>query len=107
MPTVPKRAREGGHGATAAWLRALEETAQIPKNPSRTFPVLVEELRETFAEKTALLGNSGSLSFAGLSARANQYARWAIEQGVQKGDVICLHMSNCAEYLAIWIGITS
>src|SRR5262249_36519592 len=37
--------------------------------------------------------------------RANRYARWALQQNVAKGDVICLLMPNCPEYLAIWLGI--
>ncbi len=37
----------------------------------------------------------------------NQYARWALDQNLAKGDVVCLLMSNRPEYLAIWLGITS
>lgn len=99
--------RERHRTTTTAWVRALENTAPITKNPTRVFPVLIEELSGKFAGKRALLCDHGDLSFSALSARANQYARWAIEQGVKKGDVICLSMPNCAEYLAIWIGITS
>jgi fatty-acyl-CoA synthase len=99
--------REGQNTANAAWLRALERTAPIADNPNRIFPVIVEQLGEKFADKSALLCDRHGLSFADLSARANQYARWAIERGVKKGDVICLNMPNCAEYLAVWIGITS
>jgi fatty-acyl-CoA synthase len=105
MPNGPQHVREG-YSTTAAWLRALAKTAPIAKNPIRIFPVLIEELGENSAGKSALLSDRGNLSFAALSARANQYSRWALGQGVQRGDVICLGMSNCAEYLAIWIGIT-
>lgn len=99
--------RERHSTTTAAWLRALETTARLTQNPTRIFPDLIEELGESFSGKSALLCDRGGLSFAALSARANQYARWAIGRGVEKGDVVCLSMSNCAEYLAIWIGITS
>ncbi len=39
--------------------------------------------------------------------QSNQYARWALDQGLAKGDVVCLLMSNRPEYMAIWLGITS
>jgi fatty-acyl-CoA synthase len=93
-------------GATAAWLRALQRTASISSKPAHIFPVVIEELAEKFTTNDALISERYSLSFAALSGRANQYARWALAQGVQKGDVVCLDMPNCAEYLAIWIGIT-
>ena len=37
---------------------------------------------------------------------ANRYARWALAQGIAKGDVVALLMPNRADYLAIWLGIT-
>src|SRR6185295_8466739 len=37
--------------------------------------------------------------------RANQYARWALRQGLAKGETVCLLMPNRPEYLAIWTGI--
>src|SRR5262249_9108831 len=35
-----------------------------------------------------------------------QYARWALRESIQKGDVVCLLMPNRPEYMAIWLGIT-
>ena len=32
--------------------------------------------------------------------------RWALEQSLSPGDVVCLLMPNCPEYVAIWLGIT-
>ena len=39
--------------------------------------------------------------------RINQYARWALDQGIGQGEVVGLLMTNRPEYLAIWLGITS
>jgi fatty-acyl-CoA synthase len=55
----------------------------------------------------ALLSERESLTYRGLAERANQYARWALDQGVAKGDVVCLLMTNRPEYFAIWLGVTS
>ena len=36
-----------------------------------------------------------------------RYARWALEQGLAKGETVCLMMPNRPEYMAIWLGLTS
>ena len=94
-----------GRHSTRAWLRALEMTAPIGRNPTRTFPVVVEELAQRFGEAAALVSDKETLSFRALSDRSNRYARWARLRGVGKGDAVCLLMPNCPEYLAIWTGI--
>ena len=89
-----------------AWLRALELTAPIAYNPRRVFPVVIEELAENFREAPALLSDRECLTYGALAERSNRYARWALEQGLAKGDVVCLIMPNRPEYMAIWLGIT-
>src|SRR5262249_33124110 len=44
--------------------------------------------------------------FRDLAERSNRYARWALTQGLVKGDVVSLFMPNRPEYLAAWMGIT-
>ena len=95
----------GARSATKAWLRALELTAPIARNPTRTFPVVVEELAERFGDAPALMSETGTLNFRALLDRSNRYARWAFRHGVGKGDAVCLLMPNRPEYMAIWTGI--
>ncbi|HVW75737.1 MAG TPA: long-chain-acyl-CoA synthetase [Rhizomicrobium sp.] len=92
--------------ASKTWLRALELTSKIEDAPHRIFPIVVEELGAHFGASPALIAPHQSLSHAGLAARANQVARWALAQGIAKGDTVCLLMPNCPDYLAIWLGIT-
>jgi fatty-acyl-CoA synthase len=89
-----------------AWVRALELTAPIERNPSRTFPVVVQELADRFGPALALAGDDERMSFRELAEQANRYARWALGQGITTGDVVCLLMPNCPHYVAIWVGIT-
>jgi fatty-acyl-CoA synthase len=89
-----------------AWIRALEMTAPIAQNPTRTLPVLVDSLADRFGTAPALLSRNENLTYRGLLERSNQYAQWALGQGLSFGDVVCLLMPNCPEYLAIWLGIT-
>jgi fatty-acyl-CoA synthase len=95
----------GARSATRAWLRALELTTPIAHNPTRIFPVVVEELAGRFGDAPALLSEAETLSFRALLDRSNRYARWAWVHGVGKGDAVCLLMPNRPEYLAIWTGI--
>jgi fatty-acyl-CoA synthase len=100
------QAEASGRSAAKAWLRALELTAPIPANPGRILPNVIEDLAARHGDAPALLSEGTSLSYRALAERANQYARWALDQGVAKGDTVCLLMPNRPEYMAIWLGIT-
>ncbi len=93
--------------AGKAWLRALELTAPIAGNPERVLSTVIEELAVQWGDAPALLSDRECLTYRALAARVNQYARWALDAGVAKGDVVCLLMTNRPEYIAIWLGITS
>ena len=70
-------------------------------------PVVIDELRATTRRRArAHLRRARCLSYRALAERANRYARWALRQGLAKGDVVCLLMPNRPEYMAIWLGIT-
>src|SRR5262245_37676226 len=87
-------------------LRTLKMTMPIAKNPTRIFPDVIDELADRHGEAPALLSERERFSYRQLSARANRYARWALAQGIVKGDAVCLLMPNRPEFLAVWLGIT-
>jgi fatty-acyl-CoA synthase len=97
--------RERPH-SNNAWLRALQLTAPISRDPGRVFPVVIAELAERFGDAPAVLSDRERLTYRALADRSNRYARWALDQGIAKGDVVCLLMPNRPEYLAVWLGIT-
>src|SRR5690348_15636743 len=86
--------------AAQSWMRALELTAPIARNPERVMPTVVDEMAERQGGAPALLSDSRCLSYAGLASRKNQYARWALGQKIQKDEVVGLLMRNCPEYYA-------
>ncbi len=92
--------------AREAWLRALQRTAAIETDVNLTLPVLIDRLALEFGTAPALVSSDGSLSYRELAARSHQYARWGLAQGLQAGDVAALLMPNCAEYVAVWLGLT-
>src|SRR5207247_7768852 len=75
-------------------------------NPRRILPGVIEELAESCGEAPALLSDRERLTYRALAERSNRYARWALEQGLAKGETICLLMPNRPEYMAIWLGVT-
>lgn len=89
-----------------AWVRALERTAPIGRTPFRTLPVVIDDLGERFDSAPALVSRDACLSYRELSATARRYSRWALGQDLGTGDVVCLLMPNCPDYMAIWLGIT-
>jgi fatty-acyl-CoA synthase len=87
-------------------VRALENTAPIAKSPTVTLAVTIDTLAERFATAPALLSERQKLTYRDLAERSKQYSEWALKQGLSFGEVVCLLMPNCPEYLAIWLGIT-
>jgi fatty-acyl-CoA synthase len=92
--------------ARQAWLRALELTAPIARNPERIFSTVIDELAERSPDAPALLSERKCMSYRALAGRANQYTRWTLGQGLGKGDTVALIMPNRPEYMACWLGIT-
>jgi fatty-acyl-CoA synthase len=103
MKTVPVASNAS---PAKSWLRALELTAPIASSPQRIFPNVIEELAEKFGDAPALVSDRESLTYRGVAEQSNRYARWALDHGLGKGDVVCLMMPNRPEYMAIWLGIT-
>jgi fatty-acyl-CoA synthase len=87
-------------------MRALKMTTPIAKHPTRVFPLVIEELAEKFGDAPALISERERLSYRELAEQSNRYSRWALQQGLAKGDTVCLLMPNRPEYMAVWIGIT-
>jgi fatty-acyl-CoA synthase len=91
--------------ARDAWLRALAKTANIGQQ-GITLPELVGSLAAEFRDNPAIASPEASLNFGQLGARCHQYSRWAIASGLKRGDAVALLMPNCAEYVAIWLGLS-
>ena len=98
--------RTGTSAALAAWIRALERTASIPREPHTTFPTLIQRLAERYDGAPALIGPDDSLSYRALAERVNRYAHWACAEGLPRGATVGLLLANGPDYLALWLGLT-
>jgi fatty-acyl-CoA synthase len=99
--------RSGGDSALDAWVRALEATAPIAKQPQRLLSDVIAGIARTHGDRPALISERETLTYQALTERANRYARWALKQNLGKGETTCLLMPNRPDYLAIWLGIAS
>jgi fatty-acyl-CoA synthase len=100
------RGDDSGNSPLKAWVRALELTAPILRNPTVTLPTSIDHLAEKFGSALALVSDDDSLSYRALAERCNRYARWALQERIGTGDVVGLMVANAPDYLAIWLGIT-
>ncbi|HLY53176.1 MAG TPA: AMP-binding protein, partial [Steroidobacteraceae bacterium] len=100
------RRDERMRSATHAWMRALERTAVIGREPALILPLLIDRLAERFGEAAALIAPDSRLSYRALAEASHRVARWGLGQPLVPGDVVCLLMKNCPEYLAIWLGLS-
>ncbi len=90
-----------------AWLRALESTAPIARNPRRVLPAVIAEIAARSGNDPALLSDRESFTFGELAERSRRYTRWALEQGIRRGDAVGVLMTSRPEYFACWSGITA
>lgn len=88
------------------YFRALRAVQPIAGAPTRVFPTLIDKLAKRHGDRPALLSERESFTYRELADRMNRYARWALAQGLNTGDTVCLLMPNRPEYLAVWLGVT-
>ncbi len=98
--------RSNAVSASQAWARALELTARLTADPTRTLGVVLDELGERHGPAPAILSAEDGYSFAELAARTRRYARWASAQGYGPGDVVALLAPNAPDYFAAWVGVS-
>ncbi|MCB1473327.1 MAG: long-chain-acyl-CoA synthetase [Rhodobiaceae bacterium] len=85
--------------------RALARTASLTRHPRHTLGDFVRDQAARHGARPALIAREQTFSYRQLHERANQYARWAGELGLEKGACVALMMGNCPEYVAVWLGI--
>lgn len=89
-----------------AWLRAIELTADVERNPRRLFADIVEGWANKQPDHPALVSKGGNVSYHELAQRINGYARWALSVGVSPGDRVSLIVPTGPDYIAAWLGIS-
>ena len=65
-----------------AWVRALERTAPIERNPHLTLPALIGRLAERYADAPALISPETTLSYRALGEATGAAAESAIREAL-------------------------
>jgi fatty-acyl-CoA synthase len=86
-------------------VRTLARVIPLARDPKRIWPDVAAELAAKYGDRPALMSDRETLTYGELDARGNRYARWALANGIGKGDVVCLLMPNRPEFAAVWLGI--
>src|SRR3546814_19979575 len=88
-----------------AALRTLKRLGNIYNTPKQTYPDIIERMARTKANNVAIYFEDRKFTYREFNEEANRYARWAIAQGLGRGDVVALMMENRPQYLIAWLGI--
>ncbi len=80
---------------------------QLDSSQHTTILSVVREVAAVQGDRPALIGEATQFSYRELVDRADAYGQWALARGVEAGDVVCLLMPNCPDYVAIWFGLTN
>ncbi len=88
-----------------AALRTLKKLGNIYKHTKETYPDVIEHLARTKPNNVAIYFEDRVITYREFDEAANRYARWALAQGLGRGDVVALMMENRPEYLIAWLGV--
>ncbi len=86
-------------------LRTLNRVKPIKSTPNRTMCERMEEVAQRHPDRIALISERETFTYGEYNGRANRYARFAMSEGIGKGETVVLLMPNRPEYLAIWMGV--
>ena len=103
--TVRPRKDGSRQEALKSWMRALEAVKDMNENPEATLLARLTSQALSDGGALALIGAHEQLTYGELVARAGRYRSWATARGLGAGDVVCLLMQNCPDYVAIWLGL--
>lgn len=86
--------------------RTLKAYGALSPAGSETVADELERSVDRFSGREAFRFEGRSMTYAEFDALANRFARWALAQGLKRGDKVALFMGNCPEYVAFWFGMT-
>jgi len=86
-------------------LRTLWLLRPVKPHSTRTIADIVAAQAKKTPDAPAIIHSDGTLSYAGLDARANAYAHWAMREGIRHGSAVALLMENRPDFIAAWLGM--
>lgn len=90
---------------TVGYLRLLAVANAIKPDSEILVADVAETTIDQYPDKPFILFEQQTLTYRDFEARANQFANWALEAGLKRGDCVALFMENCPDYIAFWVGM--
>ena len=75
-------------------LRTLNRVKPIKSTPNRTMCERMEEVAQRHPDRIALISDRETFTYGEYNGRANRYARFAMTEGIGKGETVVLLMPN-------------
>jgi len=85
--------------------RVLRSIAHNTPDSPRTTADILEKWADKSPDNIALYFEDRQITYRQFNETANRYARWALDQGVRRGETVALMMDNRPEYLMAWFGM--
>jgi fatty-acyl-CoA synthase len=89
----------------ATYARLIYRIRHAKAGRASTVCDLIEQWVDKRPDAVALVDGDRQLTYRELDAYANRVARWAQNEGVGRGDVVALMMTNRLEYVCTWLGV--
>jgi len=86
--------------------RTLSRVSRVKRDSPHLACDELEAAVDKFASRPAIEFEGRNLTYADFEALANRYAHWAIGCGLKRGDTVALFAQNCADYTAVWFGLS-
>lgn len=87
-------------------LRASAVLMHSRAKSTRTVADLLEDSMDRHRGRIAIEFEGRTLTYGDLEAQANRVARWALTQGLRRGDVVALFIETRPEFFTAWFGLT-
>jgi fatty-acyl-CoA synthase len=84
--------------------RTLKAAEGVGHDVARTIADDVEATVDRGPDRPAFRFDGAEWSYAQFDARCNQFAHWAKAQGLLRGDVVAMVLTNRPDYVAAWVG---
>lgn len=86
-------------------LRTLARVGRLKPGSRVNIADDLERAVDRHASRIAILFEDERWTYADLERRANRYASWANNLGIDSGATVALFMENRPDYLAVWFGL--
>ena len=96
----------GADGSAAASGRATDRSREtVPYDPERSVHAIVHQQAQAAPQATAIVFDDHAITYGELDTLSDALAAYLIDQGVTKGDIVCLFVPRSLETIVAMLAI--